>query len=124
MATQVFGTGLGKRTLWDALDEFGTLGTVGGGAYAHASKEARMSAARGIIKMLAHGSEGEGFEVNDAVVKAAFVSLGNDGGNGPAILTTAQLLAIEALGKALARSDVAARLGVAHLGDVQNARAL
>lgn len=97
MATQAYGSGLGKRTLWDAIREFADVGTVAGGAFAGNAAAARRSAAKGITLMLAAGGEGEGFPVQSQVVVDAFTALGNDGGNGPALLTSAQLLAIQAL---------------------------
>ena len=74
LTTQVYGTGLGKRTLWDAIREFADVGTVGGAAFTGNAEAARRSAAKGITLMLAHGGEGEGFPVDEAVVADAFVA--------------------------------------------------
>ena len=125
MTTQVYGTGAGKRMLRDALHEFGSAGTVAGAAFTGTAAAARRSAARDILDMLRTADAGEGFPVDDPNVAASFLSLGSDGGNGPGLLSGAQLSAIAAAAEqSVPRWSTAVHREPELLTDIPQARAL
>lgn len=100
LATELNGTGNNQRSSLDMVREFAEAGTVRGTAPTvnpTQSLAARRSACQMIWCMLRYGFANEGFLVGNANVRAQFASIGPDGGNGPNVLTTAQLTAIAAL---------------------------
>jgi len=96
LSTQINGTGLTQRSALDAIREYAESGTVAGASAGETASGARRSGARMILELLRYGGDNV-FRVDDANVAAQFTSLGPDGGNGPAVLTGAQLTAIAAL---------------------------
>jgi len=97
LTTQLLGSGAGQRSVLDAIREYAEDGTVAGSSVAEQAPAARRSGARMILEMLRHGGADASFLIDDANVAAQFTALGNDGGNGPGILSGAQLNAIAAL---------------------------
>ena len=125
LITQIDGAGSAQRSSLDLIREVSESGTIRGATIpttgGNAANLARMSGARAIWWMLGQGDAGAVFPVDDLNVRAEFVELGP---SGLAILTNAQLSALDALAVEQQRRDVAADIGAAILGDVVAARAL
>jgi hypothetical protein len=124
LLTQLSGTGLTQRAVWDMLIEFGNLGTVRGIPPAGVTAiDARRSGARAIMKFLETGNADEGFLVKNTNIRNQFIALGNDGGNGPSIFTSQQLLDIEALAEQQVSRGQELGLGIVTIQNVTDARA-
>jgi len=112
LITQISGLGVNKRSVIDMIREYFEAGTVRG-VPVGVAPEARRSAAGMIWFMLGLSDSAAGFPVDDSNVAANFKALGNDGGNGPDILSNDQLLEIADLGKrSVSRAQ---QLGISNL---------
>ena len=104
------------------IREYAEDGTVRGALGAETAKAARQSAAQMIWYMLRREGIEAGFPVDNTNIRTQFISLGNDGGNGPDVLTNVQLNAIDALATKLASRGVEIDWGRVKVGHVQVAR--
>lgn len=125
LITQIDGTGSDQRASLDLIREVAESSTIRGASIptsgGNAGNLARMSGARAIWWVLGRGDGEAVFPVDDPNVRSQFLALGP---SGLAILTSAQLNAIDALAVDQKRRDVAAGIGSAILGDVTAARLL
>jgi hypothetical protein len=100
LITQINGTGNSQRSAVAMIQEFAESGTVRGvvpTVTPGPSLDARRSGAKMIWYMLQREDSLAVFPVENANVAAQFVGIGPDSGNGPSVLTGAQLLEIQAL---------------------------
>jgi len=95
LSRQINGTGSNQRAALSMLREFAEFGTVRGTAPTMTAGAARQSAADMIWIMLKYGSLETVFDVTNANIQSQFTSIGPDGNNGPNVLTTTQLTAIQ-----------------------------
>lgn len=97
LSRQINGTGVNQRAALSMMREFAEKGTVRGAVPTMTAGAARQSAADMIWQMLQYGSVDTVFDVTNANIQAQFTSIGPDSGNGPSVLTSAQLTEIQNL---------------------------
>lgn len=122
LITQLSGTGVNQRSSLDMIREFAEAGTVRGGPPSGNAPDARRSGAQMIWYMLQREDTDARFPVDDANIRTQFIAIGPDGGNGPSVLTAAQLAALDALAiRTISRAEELNIYPVA-VGHVQMAR--
>lgn len=129
LITELDGAGAAQRSALDMVREYAEDGTVRGVSAGENAPEARRSGGQMIWYMLSEATGGEGgggidpfFPVDDTNVQAQFIAIGSDGGNGPGVLTNAQLNAIDALATRTISRAAELGMGVVKPGHVEGAR--
>lgn len=118
---QINGAGVNARSSFDMVREYAIDGTVRGASAGETAPEARRSGASMIWLILLMSVDNQ-FAVDDPAISAQFIAIGPDGGNGPSVLTGAQLNAIDALATGTVSRGVEIGVGTVTSGEVERAR--